>query len=69
MQYLTEAQIREIQAQAFAAEIADQAQALQRVAGHAGLVLEIHSVADVMGVVTVRKRDPHYLAKRTAVPA
>lgn len=69
MRFLSEDQIREIQAEAFAAEIADQAQALQRVAGQAGFVLEIHSVADVIGVVTVRPRDPHFMAKRTAVPA
>jgi len=69
MRFLTDEQIREIQAQAFASEIADKAQALQRVACQMGLVLEIHSVADVMGVVTVRPRDPHYLAKRTVVEA
>lgn len=69
MQYLSEAQMREIRAQAFATDIADQARALLRVASHAGLVLEIHSVADAIGVVVVRPRDPHVSAKRAMVPA
>lgn len=69
MRFLSEDQIRQIQAEAFAAEVADQAEALQRVASDAGMVLEIVSIADVFGVVTVRERNPHAHASRTAVPA
>ena len=69
MRFLTEDQIRDIANEVMAGEIADQASALQSVAHSAGLVLEVHNVADVFGVVVVRPRDPHAMAKRLAVPA
>lgn len=58
MRFLSEDQIREIQEQAFAVEIADQAQALQRVARDAGMILEVVSIGGLFGVVTVRQREP-----------
>ena len=69
MRFLTEEQIREIAAEVMAGEIADKASALQSVARSAGLVLEVRNIADEFGLVIVRPRDPHAMAKRLAVPA
>lgn len=69
MHYLTEDQIQEIKAEAFAREIADKANDLQREARDAGLRLEIRNIADEFGVVLVRPRNPHASALRLAVPA
>lgn len=63
MRFLTEAQIRELTAEAQAREIADEADALQRRARNAGMLLEIKNVANEFGVVLVRPRD-HYAAAR-----
>jgi len=69
MRFLTEEQIQRIAREAMASEIADRANALVRAASHLGLVLEICNVADAFGVVTVRERDPYFMAKRVVVPA
>ena len=63
MKFLTETQIRELEAQAQAREIADEAGALLRRARNAGMSLEITNVANEFGVVLVRPRD-HFVAAR-----
>lgn len=63
MRYLTEKQIRELEAAALAREIADEAGELLKRARKAGMSLEIRNVADEFGVVLVRPRD-HYAAAR-----
>jgi len=67
--YLTEAQIRQIEAEIMADEIADRAEALQLEAKARGFVIEMESVADVFSVVTVRPRNIHAGAERCMVPA
>ncbi len=69
MRFLTEEQIREIQSELVAAELADDAERLCRRARDADCVVEITSIADVFGVVSVRPRDRHAQARSTAVPA
>lgn len=69
MKFLTETQIRELEDQALAREIADDADALQARARDAGFTLEITNVADEFGVVLVRPRDTFHRALRLAVPA
>jgi hypothetical protein len=69
MRFLTEDQIREIQAELVAAELADDAERLCRRARSAGCVVEITSIADTFGVVSVRPRDVHSAARGLAVPA
>lgn len=69
MQFLTEDQIRQIQAEIAAAEIADDAELLSQRAMRAGFVVEMTSVADVFSVVSVRQRDMHARARCLAVPA
>ena len=67
MKFLTEAMIRELQAEALAREIADEADALQRRARNAGMLLEIKNVANEFGVVLVRPRDHFAAARELAV--
>lgn len=67
MRFLTEAQIRELEAEALAREIADEADMLQRRARNAGMLLEIKSVANEFGVVIVRPRDHFAAARELAV--
>lgn len=69
VKFLSESQIASVAAEAFAREIADQAQALQEIARNAGFVLTIENVADEFGVVIVQARNPHAAALRLAVPA
>ena len=69
MRFLTEKQIRELEAQALAREIADEAEALVRRARAADCVLEIHSVADLFSVATVRPRANLMAAHGLVVPA
>lgn len=60
MRWLTEQQIQETVSAVImagvASEIADEAESLTRRAAKAGFVLEVHSVADEFGVVTIRPR-------------
>ena len=67
MRFLTEKQISELEAQALAREIADEADVLLRRARHAGMSLEIKSVANEFGVVIVRPRDHFAAARELAV--
>ena len=60
MHYLTEKQIQAIAAEQLAAEIADAANRLQRMAADHGMVLEIVNVADLFGVVLVRPIATHH---------
>jgi len=69
MRFLTEDQIRQIAREAAASEIADRANALVSASSQLGFVLEVKSIADSFGVVTVRERDPHVRARELAVPA
>lgn len=69
MRFLTEAQIRELEAEALAREIADEAGALLIRARNARMSLEIRNVADEFGVVLVRPRDHHAAARGLAVRA
>lgn len=66
MRFLTEEKIRELEAEALAREIADEADGLQRRARNAGMLLEIRNVANEFGVVLVRPRD-HFAAARELV--
>jgi hypothetical protein len=63
MRYLTDQQIRDLEAQAQAREIADEAEALVRRARSSGFTLEVRNVANEFGVVLVRPRD-HFAAAR-----
>lgn len=63
MKFLTEAQIRDLEAQAQAREIADEAEMLLHRARSCGFTLEVRNVANEFGVVLVRPRD-HYAAAR-----
>ena len=67
MRFLTEAQIRELEAQAQAREIADEAETLLRRARSSGLTLEVRNVANEFGVVLVRPRDHFAAARELAV--
>lgn len=69
MRYLTEAQIRQVQAEVLAQQLADRAEQLQREAKSRGLVIEMESIADSFSIVTVRPRDIHAPERLTAVPA
>ena len=69
MRWLTEDQIAEVAAESLAAEIADEANALQRRARNLGLLLEIRNVADEFGVVIVRARNHYAKAMQPVVPA
>lgn len=67
MKFLTEAQIRDLEAQAQAREIADEAETLLRRARSSGFTLEVRNVANEFGVVLVRPRDHHAAARELAV--
>ncbi len=67
MKFLTEAMIRDLEAQALAREIADEAEALLRRARSSGFTLEVRNVANEFGVVLVRPRDHHAAARELAV--
>lgn len=67
MKFLTETQIRDLEAEALAREIADEAGALLTRARNAGMSLEIRSVANEFGVVLVRPRDCYAAARELAV--
>lgn len=67
MRFLTEKQIRALEAEALAREIADEAGALLRRARGAGMTLEIRNVASEFGVVLVKPRDKHAAARELAV--
>lgn len=69
MRFMTDGQIASVVAEAFAREIADQAQALQEIARNAGFVLTIENVADEFSVVIVQPCNPHAAALRLSVPA
>lgn len=67
MRFLTEKQISELEAQAQAREIADEAGALLQRARDAGMSLEITNIANEFGVVLVRPRDHFAAARELAV--
>lgn len=70
MRFLTEDQIRAIQAEIVASEIADDAARLCRRARSADCVLEIEALGgDSMQIVSVRPRERYVAARSTAVPA
>lgn len=69
MRFLTEDQIRRVEREIQAQRLADEANELARRIARAGFVLEVKSIADAFGVVTVRERDIHANARMQAVPA
>lgn len=69
MRFLTEDQIRRVEREIQAQRLADEANELTRRIARAGFVLEVKSIADAFGVVTVRERDVHAKARMQAVPA
>ncbi len=69
MRFLSEDQIRQVEREIQAQRFADEANLLASRVARAGLVLEVKSIADAFGVVTVRERDIHAKARLQSVPA
>ena len=69
MKFLTDALIRQAEAEIVAQQIADDAARLSARAGAAGFVVEMHSIEDVFSAVSVRPRNIHARAMHTAVQA
>lgn len=69
MKFLTEEMIRELEAEALAREIADEAEHLCKRARAADCVLEVHAIADSFSVATVRPRVRFSAALACSVPA
>lgn len=69
MRFLTEQQIRELEAEALAREIADEAEHLCKRARSAGCIVEVHTIADAFSVVTVRPRISLQAARDCVVAA
>jgi len=69
MRFLSDSQIRELEAEALAREIADEAEHLCRRARAADCVLEVHCIADTFSVATVRPRVKSSAAYAPCVPA